>query len=210
MAVGTFIGTLTIGSVAFQANISRTAEGSEGREPPLPAGVAGTLTARTDDDEGTLTLPEEHGFITGDILAVFWKAAGVPKVMYGFAATVAGTSVAIAPSGADYVGVSPAATVLPPADTSVVVSKKVSINVGVESSDVRMIGMGCDQPAIGILGAAAAIYAAHVAVAYSPLIWDKAAGAPCPLTADSTTLVCYNGGVVAATFQCAFLLEAPA
>lgn len=211
MATGTFIGTLTIGTVALQANISRTAVGSEGHEPPLPAGVAGTLTTRTDDDEGTLTLPETHGFITGDILAVFWTTpGGVPSVMYGFAATVAGTSVAIAPSGADYVGVSPAATVLPAATTSVVVSKKVAINVAVESNDVRMIGMGCDQPAIGILGAAAAIYPAHVAVAFSPLTWDKAAGAPCPLTADPTTLVSYNGGVVAAKFQCALLLGAPA
>lgn len=209
MATGKFSGLLTVGSVQIQANVTRNSVGEEGHEPPLPAGVSGTLTTRTDDDEATLTMPEGHGFITGDILAVFWTTpAGVPSVMYGFAATVSGTSVAIAPSGTNYTGVSPAGTVLPAETTTVVVSKKVTVNVRVESDDVRMIGIGCDQPAIGILGAAAAIYAAHVAVAYAPLYWDKQAGAECPLGSDPTTLICYNGGVVAATFQCAFLLGA--
>jgi len=207
MATGTFSGLITIGSVQMQANVSRTKTGAEGHEPAMAAGVAGTLTTRTGDDEGTLTLAEEHGFITGDILAVFWKDAGVPKVMYGFAATVSGTSVAIAPSGTNYSGASPTGSVLPAEDTEVVVSKKVTVNVSLESDDVQMIGVGCDQPAIGILGGAAAIYVAHVAVAYSPLFWDKASGAACPIDSDPTTLVCYNGGVVPATFQFGVLLQ---
>jgi len=209
MATGTFSGMLTIGSIHMQANIARTATGTEGHEPAMPAGVPGVLTTRTGDDVGTLTMPTGHGFVTSDILAVFWTAAGVPKVMYGFVATVSGNSVAIAVSGSNLSGEVPDGAVLPEEDSEVVVCKKTTSNVSVAHGDVTMIGVDCDQPAVGIFGSGTStvIYAAQVPVAYSPVFWDEASGAATPMAADPTKLDCYNGGLVAATFQYGFLLD---
>lgn len=211
MPSASFVGTIRIGSLEIQANVTRDGVGEEVHEPPMPAGVAGELTTRTDDDEATLTMPEEHNFETGDIVAVFWTtAAGVPCVIYGFAATVSGASVAIAPSGSDYVGYRPdngTPIVLPAEGTAIVVAKKVVSDVDITASKVLFIGCGCAQPAVGIFGAATAVYPVQIPVALSPVSWDKESGAPTPLTGNITKLVCYNGGLDAATFPYGFLLE---
>lgn len=210
MATGVFNGTLTIGGVSMQANISRTAVGSEGHEPAMAAGVAGTLSTRTSDVAGVLTVTAGHGFVTGDILAVFWidPDTDAPSVVYGKYGTVSTNDITIADDVAgEYVGEFPADAVLPDEDTAVVVSKKVVSNVAVDATYVTMIGVNCDQPAVGVFGAGSEIYPVQIPVGYSPIYWDKQSGAATPLGSDPTMLVCYNGGIVAATFQYAMLLS---
>jgi len=61
--------TAVVGGVAIQAALSRSADGSVTLDPSLPAGKAGSLTTRTDDNTGVATLstadvpPEVGGFL---------------------------------------------------------------------------------------------------------------------------------------------------
>lgn len=211
MSTATFQGTITIGSVRILANVNKAGKGEEAHEPAMPAGVAGTLTTRTSDTAGEVTVGAGAGagFTTGDILAVFFNDAdGKPSVVYGKYATVDGDAIEIADDVAgEYVGESPDGAVLPAEDSAVVICKKTESSCPVDKTDVLYLAVGCDQPAIGVFGAASEICHFHIPVGASPPApWDKDTGAASPLTDDPTVLVCYNGGLAAVNFQYGFLL----
>lgn len=67
------------------------ANNSAGSSPTLAAAKTGTLSARTDNDTGTLTMTAGHGIQTGDKLDVYWTDG----VRYNMAATVTVNSVAV-------------------------------------------------------------------------------------------------------------------
>jgi hypothetical protein len=206
--LGTFSGLLTIAGIQMQANISRDFPGGEGHEPIMPAGQAGALSTRTGDAAGVVTLADGHGLITGDKVAVSWTDAdGLPCMMYGFEATVAGNNATIALDAGEYQGEFPEASVLPAEDYEVVVCKKTVSNFSIDKDDLTMLGVDCDQPAVAIFGGAAAIYPVQISVANAPVYWDKASGAAKPLGSDPTKVVCYNGGIVEAKLQYAVLLD---
>jgi len=189
------------------ANVTRTGVGDEVHEPPMAAGVTGTVTTGTGATTGTITMAAGHGLVDGDIVAVFFtSAAGVPSVIYGLLVDMTGDVMSVALDAGEYNGVSPAGAVLPAASTPVVVSKKTVSTVSADKDDITAILVGCDQPAIGIFGGAAEIYPVHIAVGASPISWDAAAGSACPIDDDPTALVCYNGSAVAVNFQYGFLL----
>jgi hypothetical protein len=75
------------GGVSFDADIAY--------EVALPALVAaqanGTLTTRTDDNTGVVTLATGHGILTNDVVDVYWAAG----VRYGMDATVSGSAVTV-------------------------------------------------------------------------------------------------------------------
>jgi len=71
-----------------------------------PHSVAGTLTTRTDDDTGTLTLSTGHGVMTGNTVDVFWNDGANSRTGMT-AGTVSGNSVPIDGGSGD---VLPAAT----------------------------------------------------------------------------------------------------
>lgn len=210
MATASVSGTAKVGSVQIMMNVNRVGAGDEAHEPQMPAGIAGTLTTRTSDVAGVITVAAGLGaqFATGDILAVFFtSAAGAPSVVYGKYATVDGDAITIEDdTGANYVGESPDDAVLPAQNSAVVICKKTVSNCQVARGDVLYAIAGCDYPAVGIFGGAAAIWTTHIAVGGSPIVWDKAAGGGSPLTADPTMLVCYNGGTAEVKFQYGFIL----
>jgi len=57
----------------------------------LPAGVAGTLTTRTGNDEGIATMSSGHGIESDDIVDVYWTGG----VRFGMTASVSGTAVSL-------------------------------------------------------------------------------------------------------------------
>lgn len=205
-------GVCQVGGIELGLNINRSGEGQEGWVIPMPAGVAGELTTRGGDAAGTITMPDAlHGIVSEDIVAVFWTDAnGLPCVMYGFEATVDEDKIAIALGAGDYEGEFPASTVLPAAETAVVICKKTERNLSVEADDATFIAAGSNYPAVGIFGAAAEIYPVNNPVGYSPAMWDAAGGGPTPLTDDPTKIVCYNGGTVVANYSVGVLLKQPA
>ena len=57
----------------------------------VTAQTGGTLSSRTDDDTGDVTLSSGHGIVTSDKVDVYWAAG----VRYGMTATVAGAVVTV-------------------------------------------------------------------------------------------------------------------
>lgn len=101
----------TIGGKNFTGSVSRTGSSEETGEnaTPMAAGSAGTLSTRTDDDTGEVTLTAGHGQTSGTF-NVFW-AAGYRRNMTG---TVTVNALALDGGAGD---------VLPIATTAVVVDK---------------------------------------------------------------------------------------
>jgi hypothetical protein len=94
------------------------------QDPSVPAAKTGSLTTRTNDTTGTLTMAGGHGFLTGDLLAVFWSGGAASYVTAG---TVAGNSVPITVSVGD---------VLPAQGTSVTAMVYVVRVMNIPSADV--------------------------------------------------------------------------
>ena len=100
--------------------------------PDIPLGKAGTLTTRTDNDTGTVTLGAGHGFTTGDKVDVYWDGG----LRYGMDATVAGNDVAVDTGAGDN---------LPPQDEPVVVSKQVQISAAFVGDQVELYAAMLDS-----------------------------------------------------------------
>lgn len=127
--------TLAVGGITLQGVISREAEGQISQEVELPAADAGSLTTRTSDTAGTLTMSDAgHGISTGDKIDIFWTdTGGNAKCAYGATVgTVSGTSVPFTLAGGD---------VLPAVDSNVTADVLVEINTDFDGDDVQIIGL---------------------------------------------------------------------
>jgi hypothetical protein len=67
----------SIGSDSYVSRLSDSGEELVQLAPTVPAAKTGTLTVRTDNDTGSLTMTGGHGITTGQKLDVFWTVAGV-------------------------------------------------------------------------------------------------------------------------------------
>lgn len=114
---------------SLAAAVSRSADGGGSREVTLPAGIAGTLTTRTDNDTGVLTVGSGHAITNTDTVDVFWDGG----VRYGVdvTATTATTIAIDIGSG----------TNLPSASTAIVVTKQVQINADIDGDALAIIGL---------------------------------------------------------------------
>jgi hypothetical protein len=84
--------TLTVtGGGTYSQTVSATGNSKEATSPLVPAAKTGQLTTRTDNDTGVLTMDAGHGFITNDLVDVFW-AGGSRR---GMTATVATNAVTV-------------------------------------------------------------------------------------------------------------------
>lgn len=92
-----FASSVTLGARSYR-NATRVVEGdgllkkNRSGDNPLPAAKVGSLTTRTDNDTGVLTMNAGHGILTGDRLDVYWDGGSRYGMVVG---TVAGNSVPI-------------------------------------------------------------------------------------------------------------------
>lgn len=130
----TYSVTLSGGGVSISNVISRTNDTVKSYEVTLPAGYAGTLTTRTDDDTGTITLGSGHGITTGMTVDVYWSGG----VQYGVTVgTVSGTSVPIDLGSGDN---------LPAQDTAVVVTEQVQISTEIDGDNSTLFAISFECP----------------------------------------------------------------
>jgi len=142
MPTATYGVSLTVGGISIQNSIARTADHPNTYEVSLPAGTAGTLTTRTDDDTGDITAAG-HGLVATDDVDVHWDAAGVMKNRYGMkVSAVAGDVVTVGTAPGD-IG---AGDVLPAATTAVVITKQVTVNTTVDGDTVQIAGIVAESP----------------------------------------------------------------
>lgn len=131
MPISTVNITVSVGGVTVQGQAPRTAEGQISQTVELPAADSGTLSTRTSDTAGTLTLGSGHGVSTGDTIDIFWVASGVLKCAYGATVgTVVGTSVPFTGASGD---------VLPAVDSAVTADVVVEINVDFDGDDAKIV-----------------------------------------------------------------------
>ena len=84
MNYGTIQQTASVGGLSIQSTVNREAEGQIGQSIALPAAKTGTLSTRTSDTAGTLTLEADHGITDSDVINIFWlDADGVYHCAYG-------------------------------------------------------------------------------------------------------------------------------
>ena len=96
MATATNNSYINVGGLTIQSTVTRTASGQISHDVTLPAGKAGTLTTRTDDNTGVATLGTGHGIVQNDVVDVYWAAG----VRYGMDVTaVNGNAVTVDADG---------------------------------------------------------------------------------------------------------------
>jgi len=130
MPTATIRYTASIGGLAIDATVERTATGQIGQEVSLAAAAAGSLTTRTNDTAGTLTMTSEsHGIETGDVIDIFWTGGVAYSATAG---EVDGTSVPFTDASGD---------ALPAQDTAVVADVVQEIDVDFDGDLVEAIAL---------------------------------------------------------------------
>lgn len=174
-------------------------------EIPLAGGKTGTLSTRTDDETGTLTLESGHGITTGAIIDLYWSGGSRRNITVG---TVSGTSV---PIGADDSGFG---SNLPTATTAVIACVQTEFNVSIDGDEVAFIVLGIFYAASGTSSYTATLchlslrdsgeseVAAYGLLENYPHIIDIAGGKTNSLTGSPILIgVASNGSASAGTLQ---------
>ena len=190
MPIATYGITLSTGGVNIQKSGSRQGDGLITREVALPAAKAGTLTTRTDNDTGIITVAPGHGILDSDTVAVFWNGGR----RYGVDVTaVTATTISIDLGAGDN---------LPVATTPVTIVKQVAINVSIDGDAIKVLGLSfefltqtiTDDGHVTFKDAASDVIAEIDLEANTPQIYDVAGGQANPFTGDPiTTAYAYNG-----------------
>jgi hypothetical protein len=128
---------VAIGGLTVSASASREQAGSISQDLTgdfaLDAGVAGTLSTRTDNDTGVLTVASGHGIVDTDTVDVYWDGG----VRYGVDVTaVTATTISINVGAGDN---------LPAEDTAIVVCKQTALDVDVVGDQIDVFAVAMNR-----------------------------------------------------------------
>jgi len=188
MPNGTYSQSLTVGGLTIQpVSVIRTGDHPNTYEVVLPVGTAGTLTTRTDDDTGVITVAS-HSLIVGDRVNVFWSGGR----RYGMlVSSQTGTTITVGTAGGD-IG---AGDVFPATSTPVVITKQVLINTAIDGDTIQILGIiaiatigtSTAKAHIDMQDAGSASIEAINLTANVPIIYDVAGGASNVFTGNPIT-----------------------
>ena len=163
--------------------IQRTNSGTIALEDTLNTAKAGTLSTRTDNNTGTLTLGSGHGITDGQIIDVYWSGGVQRTVTVG---TVSGTSVPIDGGIGDN---------LPTSATAITACVQKAINLAIDGDNADIVAVILETndkslrttANVQFLDAAADVIAEIDLVANVPQVWDIEGGSSNPFTGDPIT-----------------------
>lgn len=168
----------TFGAVTISGTERLTAETTQSTIAPVPAGKSGTLSTRTNNTEGTLSLSTGHGITTGQVIDLYWANGSRYGVVVG---TVSGNTVPISGGAGDN---------LPSANTAIVASPRVQINVVFDGDDIVIIGAQLSGDGrVTFIDASSNVIASVRLLADVPWIWTRTSGAANPLTGNPVVYV---------------------
>jgi len=121
-------GSISISSLP----VSRTASGPIGLEETLPVAKTGTLTTRTDNTDGELTMSASHGITTAAVIDLYWSGGVRYGVVVG---TVATNAVPISGGSGDN---------LPADETAITAVVQTSINLLVDGDNTKIIAISLE------------------------------------------------------------------
>lgn len=186
---GTVNNQVTVAGLVFNAQRSVESDGAVILSPTLPAAVSGTLTTRTDNTTGTLTLASGHGVTTGARLDVYF-GSGLRR--YGVTVgTVSGNSVPISGGTGDN---------LPVLNAAVTAMVPVLENFPVAGADLKGLFFGCDSPAVAVIrkSGPATVVALTATGSTGSYQWDAGSGVTNPFGSDVSVDVYLSHGGTAA------------
>ena len=193
----TIIGS--IGDRAINSIVSRDASGVITHKVTLPAAKAGTLSTRTSDTAGTLTLGAAHGILEADVIDIYWDGGRA----YG--ATVGVIDVLDVPFTLA------AGDVLPAEDAAITAQKQTVIDTDFDADLLVAVAAGCTQKVcIGVMEVAARSKTLDVAAAEA-CWWVDDQWTANPLAGLTvTSMVVTQGGVAEAVFSIGILYDSEA
>jgi hypothetical protein len=200
MPTGTIGALLSVGNDALQVNtVTETGDHVNNYDIALAAGKAGTLTTRTNDGEGVITLGAANTTIAvADLIDIYWAGgaryavrvdslSGSNDVELNFDDTPGGTG-----------------DVLPADETAVIVCERVTINTAIDGDNVQLFGLQCDQRSqITFYDVGDAIIKQYtLPVAFTAHTWCQSSDVANALTGNPITYAkASNGSTTAATMR---------
>ena len=181
--------------------------GASGAVPPqekaLAAAKSGTLSTRTSDTAGTLTLAAGHGITDGDTIDVFWTDAnGVLKCAYGATVgTVAGNEVPFTGASGD---------ALPDQGTAITAQKPTELDCDFDGDKAVLLVamMKTSGGHVTFVDSGDAVLKGQTLQANEPFLWWKNGPFAAPVTGNPVDAVLIsNAGTAAATFQLTGLVD---
>ena len=163
----------------------------------LPAGKAGTVTTRTDNDTAVLTVASGHGITDADTVAVFW--AGGSRRTVDVTATTS-TTISIDAGAGDN---------LPVLTTAVVVSKQEAHSLPLIGDDLSLLAIECENRGmVDFIGAGPASLLHYDILAGEGPGWTVRQGHTNPLAGDVVeTINIANGGTSSVTLKIGTLVN---
>lgn len=179
MPTGEINNVVNVAGIQFGGTTKRTApaQWSESLDPGegtgLAAGKAGTLSTRTDDDTGVVTLGAGHGVTTDDVVEVYWSGG----LRYGMDVTVVdGNNVTIDLGSGDN---------LPSQDTAVVIGVRTELDADFDGDQIEIIAVQCNKRGhIEFQKGDDTVIDSQELTANEPWTWISGQGVANPLTGD--------------------------
>lgn len=189
MATATYSSAATIAGHSFQNSAAPTGDGNLTRDVSLAAAKTGTLTTRTSDTAGTLTMASGHGFTDGQIIDIYWATGQCTRATIG---TVATNSVPFTGAGGD---------VLPIATTAIKAMVQRVETLTFADAALVALALGAAVAACsatflkadGSIVGRVLVDAAADGVSPQHYIWHSANGATIPVS-DDVAEVCLTHG----------------
>lgn len=185
-----------IGGVVLNSQINRTAPGQIGQYDVANAAKAGTLSTRTNDTDGTLTLGAGHGITDADVVDLYWEGGRRYNVVVG---TVAGNDVPISGGAGDN---------LPTEDDAITVAKQQVYALDVDADLLVAIAAVASGRGRLQFYATASLELGIDCVANEPFVWWDESTAANPLAGDAITHVTFTqAGTTDGTFRLGLLYD---
>jgi len=199
---GTINSSVSIGGVAVSSNLQRTGSGLANYIADLPIAKAGTLSTRTSDTAGIITLAAGHGITDADEVDVYFSDGSV-----AYAATVTAydtTTITIAGASGD---------ALPTEDAAVTVGVVQDLDVDIEGDDLKMLAIHATSAASVILttdDSGDTVELAKLLTANEAYTWAYDTGVTNPIASDTITHIQASCGSssAAGVFKLAALVDA--
>jgi hypothetical protein len=182
MGTATNTQVIQVAGISIQSTQLRNGTGQIGQEVSLPKGSAGSLTTRTNNTDGVVTLGAGHGLQTGDKVDLYWSGGQ----RYGVSITVNVNAITITGGAGDN---------LPVQDTAVVMTKQVVIDTDFDGDLVQMIAaVNTQKGNLDFQTNADVSILARGLVANEAWQWAADTGAANPLTGDPVGKVRASNG----------------
>lgn len=178
--------TAQAGGKTFTNGATTEVDGTVLRDPTLTAAKTGTLSTRTSDTAGTLTMASGHGITDADLIDIYWSTGQCTSALVG---TVSGTSVPFTlATGA----------ALPLADTAITAMVQHVENFSVALSDLQNLCVGAANAACSATfrdgsGVVGVVRVRPGTTTNKHYIWDIGDGSDAALTDDSLTVAVTHG-----------------